>query len=161
VSFGRSLATALPWVATGVVLAGAAHQAAVAFGWLSIGPLPGQQASGQPFVFGSALVALVLLGAALPASAAAGLRVAATPCIAVAAALLVVARFYSFDPYYAPYLRRMSDGGLLPGRWIVFVVACALAASLLAARATRSGQVAVALVCWLAFGTAFVSGLGH
>jgi hypothetical protein len=144
-----------------VLLAAAAHQAAVAFGWLSIGDEPGGQARGQALFLGSALIVLALLGLALPATASAGLHVRAVPWLALAAALLVVARFYGFDPYYAPGLRRMSDGGLLPGTWIAVLVACALVAALVAVRANRSGQVAVAVVCWAAFGTAFVAGLGH
>ena len=156
------LATVVPWLAACVLLAAAAHQAAVALGWLAIGPLPGEQAPGQPYILGAALLVLVVLGFALQAIAPFGRRVAAAPLIAIACALLVVTRFYGFDPYYAPTLRRMSDGGLLPGAWIVVVVACALGAALVAARWNRVGAVAVAAVCWLAFfRTGLLAGAGH
>jgi hypothetical protein len=155
------LAPLLPWLAVGVVLAGAAHQAAVALGWLSIGLRTGEPASGQSLFLGSALIVLLLAALALPFAAVGGRRVAALPWLALAAALLVVAHFFTYDPYYAPSLRRMSDGGAIPGTWIVLVVACALAASLVAARADRLGSGAVALACLLAFGTALLADFGH
>jgi hypothetical protein len=155
------LASTLPWIAACVLLAGAAHQAGAALGWLTIGPEPGQQAPGQALFVGSALLVLVLLGFALPLAAGVGLRVPAAPAIAIGAGLLAAAHFYSFDAYYAPSLRRLSDGGLLPGTWILVVVACALGAALAAARWHRAGVASVAVVCWLALGTAFLAGLGH
>jgi hypothetical protein len=151
-------ATALSWLAAAVVLAGAAQQAAVAIGWLAIRP---GGAAGHAYVLGPALVVLALLGFALFAASGLDVVVPAGPAIAIAAALLVVARFYAYDPYYAPAQRRMSEGGVLSGTWIVLVVACALVAALIAARSQRAGPVAVALACWLAFGTAFAAGFGH
>lgn len=157
----RRLAMVVPWFAVCVVLAGAAQQAAVALEWLAIGPAPGDGAAGQAVFLGGALLVLVVLGLVLPVAALAGRRVRALPAIAVAAALLVVARFSSFDPYYAPSLRRMSDGGILSGTWVVFVVACCVGAAVVAARSNRVGTLLVAAACWLAFGTAFLAGLGH
>jgi hypothetical protein len=42
-----------------------------------------------------------------------------------------VARFYSFDPYYAPYLHRMSDGGLIAPGLILLIVAAVVVAALM------------------------------
>ncbi len=154
-------ATAFAWSAAAVVLAAACHQAAVALGWLPIGRLPGEGAAGERYLLDAALLVLVLAGFALFAACTTDLRVSVAPAIALAAALLVVARFYAYDPYYAPSLRRMSDGGAVAGTWIVIVVAACAGAALLALRARRSGLAAVALVCWVSFGTAFAAGLGH
>jgi hypothetical protein len=158
---GGRLATALPWLGTCWVLAGAGQQAAVALGWLSIGPLPGQAAAGQAYCLTPGLWALAILGIALFAACAVDYDVRAAPAIAIAAALLVIARFYAFDPYYAPTLRRASDGGSVAGAWIVLVVACALGAAFLAVHWRRLGVAATASVCWLALVTALQAGLGH
>jgi hypothetical protein len=71
-------------------------------------------------VLTAALVALIAGAVAL------GVRVHSrvAPLVPLAAVAFVVARFYSFDPYYAPELRRMSDGGLVaPGLIYVLIVA--------------------------------------
>ena len=73
----------------------------------------------------------------------------------------MVARFYTFDPYYAPGMRRASDGGLFPTWWIYGVAALAIAASALRPVSTRGANLlacAVLLVCAL---TAFAMYGGH
>lgn len=149
-----------PWLAACLVLAGAAQQAGVALGWLKIGDEPGADANGH-VLFVLALLALVCLGPALLWAAAVGRRVRAAPVLAVAAGCLVIARFYAFDSYYAPFERRMSEGGAVAGTWIVIVVACAFAAAVISVRHHHSGLCATAAVAWLAFGTAAASGMGH
>ena len=157
----RRVESALPWLAICVLLAGAAQQAAVGLGWLSIGSLPGEWAPGQ-FFFSLALLALFALGPALAAAAASDRRVRGIPAIALAAVALLIARFTSYDAYYAPMLRRMSDGGAVSGSWVVFVVACTLAAAACATRWNRRlGTILFAGACWLTFATAFVASLGH
>ncbi len=146
-----------------VLIAAAAYQAAVALGWLSIGPLPGQAPAGYGLVLGAALLALVV-GAGLcavyaswprpPADALAGL-------IGPAAAAFVVARFYSFDPYYAPTLRRMSDDGLVPESWVYAVIALALLTAVLAGLRPRVALTLTTLVLLLSAVTALAAGLGH
>jgi hypothetical protein len=92
-----------------VVLTAAAYEAAAAFGWLSVGPEPGQAPVGNGLVLGAALLALIA-GAGLCVLYASHRRPRADALgslIAPTAAAFVVARFYSFDPYYAPTLRRM------------------------------------------------------
>ena len=153
------LAVVLPWLAALLVFAGAAHQAAVALGWPAIGNQPGEWAPGEGYLVPPALLVLALLGFALPAAGALAWEVPATPVLALAAACMVVARFFTYDAYYAPTLRRMSDGGAVAGTWIVVVVACALGSALLALRWSRTGLVATGLVCWLGFGTTVAAGL--
>jgi hypothetical protein len=155
----RRLEAAIAWLAAAVVAAGAAQQAATALEWLSIGRVPGAWEPGH-FLLIVALLVLVILGPALLAAAALDHRVRAAPAIAVAAAALTVARFESFDAYYAPTLRRMSDG-VVSATWVAAVVACAVAAAGCAVRCNRLGTALAACVCWIAFATAFVASLGH
>ena len=83
----------------------------------------------------------------------------ATAELATAAA--VVARFFAYDPYYAPLHRRMSEGGILPGWWIVLVAALAVAAAALAFRNARASLVVGGAAMFLAGPTIFVAALGH
>lgn len=121
----RTLAAlGLPWV----LLLAAAYEAVLAFGWVSIGLVPGAGAPGEGATTAAAVGAM-LVGAyvvvAFPT------RVASL--IPSAAALVMIARYYTFDPYYAPTLRRMSDGGLVAAWWI-YALAGVAAASALARR---------------------------
>jgi len=87
--------------------------------------------------------------------------ISVAPLVAPAAAAFVVARFFSFDDYYLPTLRRMSDGGWVP--WQLIVVLAALA--LLAAATTKiRPQIGVALTSFVLFIsalTAVAEGVGH
>ena len=156
----RRLEIALPWLATAVLLVGAAQQAAVGLGWLAIGPLPGEWAPGQ-ICFTLALLTLFALVPTLALAAATDRRVQCLPAIAIALVALLVAHFTSYDTYYAPTLRRMSDGGVVSGSWVVFVVTCTLATAAYAMRRPRLGTILFAGACWLTFATAFVASLGH
>ena len=49
----------------------------------------------------------------------------------VAAASLMVARFYTFDTYYLPTLKRYSDSGVFSSTWVFLVAMVALLASFL------------------------------
>jgi hypothetical protein len=156
----RRLESALPWLAACVLLAGAAQQAAVGLGWLEIGRLPGEPAPGQIFL-SAALLTLLALVPALALAAATDRRVCGIPAPALASSAFLVAHFTSYDPYYAPTLRRMSDGGMISGGWIVFVLTCALAAAACATHRNRLGTAVFAAACWLTFATAFAASLGH
>src|SRR3954451_19298540 len=154
----RRLETAIPWLAACVLAVGAAQQAATALGWLSIGDVPGAWEPGH-FLLSIALLVLALLCPALLAAAAADRRVFAAPVIAIAAAALLVARFESFDAYYAPANYRMSDGGMVAGVWAATVVACAAVAALCTLRSTRLATALIGCVCGIAFATAFLASL--
>ena len=84
-------------------------------------------------------------------------RTRLVPLVAPAAAALVLARYYSYDPYYAPDHIRMSDG-IVPGWWIVFIVAFAVAAAAVTRRSLRIGLIATSAVMWLCAVTVFVAG---
>jgi hypothetical protein len=151
------LCRAAPAAVVAVLVGAACYEASVALRLLDVGPQPGQ---GPP----SGGVVLVLALAALVAGAA---LVAAAPrhplawLLAPAAAALVVARFFSFDPYYAPTLRRMSDGGAVSPAWVAFVAAAALAAGVALRTGRRSGAFLSAAVLVLSFATAVFEGAGH
>jgi hypothetical protein len=140
-----------------VLLGAACYEAAVALGALDVGPLPGDGPPGSGVVIGAAWVALVL---------AAGL-VAVSPqrplvwLLAPAAAALVVARFYSYDPYYAPARRRMSDGGAVDGSWVALLCVAAVFAAAAVPTRPRVGRVATVTVLLLSFATVAFEGAGH
>jgi hypothetical protein len=78
------------------------------------------------------IAAFVALIAGSIALGVAGSRTRLAPLVPLAAVAFVVARFYSFDPYYAPALRRMSDGGLVaPGLIYLLIVAAVIVAALM------------------------------
>jgi hypothetical protein len=82
--------------------------------------LPGEGPAGGGAVLAAALAAM-LVGAAVSLVAArrgSSRPSAADVLLAPGAAALVVARFYAFDPYYAPTLRRMSEDGAVPDWWV-------------------------------------------
>jgi hypothetical protein len=146
-----------------VLAAATAYEAAVALGWLAVGPEPGQAPTGNGLVLGAAVLALV---------AGAGLCVvhawrpppqvdALGSLLAPAAAAFVLARFYTYDPYYAPTLRRMSDDGLVADAWVYLLVGLALLAALLVRVRPRAGLVATVLVLLLGAFTALAEGAGH
>jgi hypothetical protein len=160
----RALATRLapagrlPGVLVAVLAAAACYEAAVALGLLDVGPLPGQGPPGEEAVLLPALAALLVgTGLVIVASA----RPLAW-LLAPAAAALVVARFFSFDPYYAPVLRRMSDGGAVSPAWVAFLAAAALTAGgLLRIGLRRSGAFLSAAILVLSFATVLFEGAGH
>lgn len=103
----RSLDLLLTLAVLMVLTVAVAYEAAVALGWLSVGRCLVKRQSANGLLFGAALLAL-LVGAAVFA------RYASLPggppvdtlrsLVAPASAAFVVARRYSFDPYYAPTL---------------------------------------------------------
>jgi hypothetical protein len=147
----------------GVLTAAAAYEAAVALGWLAVGPEPGQAPFGNGLVLGAAVVALIA-GAGVCVVYASRSRQPAEvlgSLIAPTAVTFVVARFYAFDPYYAPSLRRMSDDGLVPASWVYALVGLALLAAILTRIRPRIGLTATALMLLLSAFTALAEGGGH
>jgi hypothetical protein len=104
------------------------HQVAVAAGWIALGPQSGDDATGTTAVVIAALAAMVAGAVALGAR----VRSRLAPLVPVAAVAFVLARFYTFDSYYAPALRRMSDRGLVaPGLIYALIVAAVVVAALM------------------------------
>jgi hypothetical protein len=117
---------------------------------IGLGAQPGE----EPQLVGFAYV-VGLLGALLAAVAVLiGPRWAdALPLLGAA---FLVARFESYDAYYAPALRRMSDGGLLSPWWVWFLCAAAVATAVV----HRARPVAAALLLLIAC-SALLAGAGH
>jgi hypothetical protein len=133
------------------------HQIAVAAGWLTTGPQNGDAAAGTTVVVIAALAAMIAGSIALGV---AGARSRLAPLVPLAAVAFVVARFYTFDPYYAPALRRMSDGGLVaPGLIYVLIAAAVVVAALMMKWPPAAPAGALLLVC--AALLALVEGAGH
>ena len=150
----------------GLVAAGAAYELLVALGVIGLGPQPGEEPAGATAIVPLALLALLLaggllLGAAMGRRRWNGRGRLAVPAAGAAASAFLVARFYSYDPYYAPYLRRMSEDGLIAGRLIAFLVAATLVSGLLVRRWPRAASAGTALGLWAIALTAAVAGLGH
>jgi hypothetical protein len=155
----------LAWL-IGIVAIGAAYELAVALGVIGLGPQPGDAPAGATGIVPLALFSLLAVGALLLAPALAergwnGWGRMVVPLAGAAATAFLVARFYSYDPYYAPGLRRMSNGGLVAGRWVAFVVAVTLVAGVLARRWPRAASAGTAVGVWAMALTAAVAGLGH
>jgi hypothetical protein len=88
-------------------------------------------------------------------------RVGSAALIAPAAALFVVARLHTGDPYYAPYFHAYGDGGLFSAVWGFGLLGLALVAGATTWRWRRTVPVeSVALLLLLAW-TALWMGAGH
>jgi hypothetical protein len=107
-----------------------------------------------------AIAALVAFVVGTIALGVAGSRTRLAPLVPLFAVAFVVARFYTFDPYYAPYLKRMSDGGLVaPGLIYILIVAAVVVAALMVKWPAAAPAGAALLV--ISALLALVEGAGH
>lgn len=138
-----------------VLLGAAAFELALALGASGVGPEPGDAPAGEEAVYVLALVTLVVTAIAT------GRR--AQPLMVIAAwagAGFVLARFYTFDPYYAPTQRRYSDQGGVAPAWVWFVAVATILVAVAAQRRRRLAPVSsLALIACAA--TAVFEGAGH
>jgi hypothetical protein len=161
-------AAAAPWRAIvlallAVIAAATGYEAAVALGVVEIGNEPGEGPVGEGVVVGAALaallaVAIVTVVLALRRAAHAPPAVQLLPLAGVA---FTVARFYAYDPYYAPTLRRASEDGLVGGRWIAGLVVAAALAAVLTRLRPRAGLLLGAVVLLVSAFTALATRGGH
>jgi hypothetical protein len=147
---------------TSLLLAAAAiYEIAVALRVIPLGNGPGEGPVGAGIVVPIALLAL-LVGMVASSIYAFGRSVewrSAASLVAPAAAAFVLARFYSFNPYFAPNLRRMSDGGFVAGRCIVALVVIALLAGLATKILPRFGIAMTSVALLLSALTAVAEGI--
>jgi hypothetical protein len=101
-----------------------------------------------------------MLAGALSSSLGSGRKAGARP-VGLASAAFVLARFYSYDPYYAPTLRRFSEDGFVPDWWVFTLVGLAVAGALVAGARPGLGRVAGIVVPVLSALTALAEGAGH
>ena len=148
------------WLILLVLAGAAAYEAAVALGWIPVGSQPGDGARFEGFVLVSAAIAMV---AAVVVSLILGARGrTSTPAalFAAAAAVLMVAHYYTFDTYYLPTLTRYSESGSFSATWVYAVAIAAGLASLLAAVRPRVGLMAASVVIPLCLFTSVFAGFG-
>jgi hypothetical protein len=132
------------------------HQVAVAAGWLAIGPQGGDDPPGTTAAIIAALVAMITATIALGTR----LRSRLAPLVPLAAVAFVVARFYTFDSYYAPALRRMSDGGLVAPWLIYLLIVAAVVVAALIKKWPSAAPLGAALLVFSAL-LALVESAGH
>lgn len=155
----RAIATAVV-----VVLAVATlYETLLALEVVSIGELPGEGAPGADLVAAASalalLVGVVLLAGSIGRPEAIGDVL--LPLLPLTAGLLVVAAYYTYDPYYAPTHRRYSDHGTWPAWWIFLVLAGAIWSAVVARLRPRAGAAAGAAVMLVCLVTFFLKGIGH
>jgi hypothetical protein len=151
-----------PWaVALSVVAVGAGYEGVVAAGVLDVGPLPGAEPPGRQAVFAAAELALVAASAGTATTRTARRRGVEMRLLPLAAGAFMLARFFSFDAYYAPTRRRMSNGGLVPPSWVYALVGSCAVASLLLWRRPRAGSALAAPLLFIVAATALAAGAGH
>jgi hypothetical protein len=145
----------------GVLAAATVYEALVALGVIQLGSLPGDGPPGAGIVLAAALVAM-LVGAALALGMGGfGGRASTAELLAPAAAAFLVARFFTFDPYYAPTLRRYSDSGFVSPFLVAVLVSAALAAAVLTRARPRAGLLLTAPVVLACALTALLMEVGH
>jgi hypothetical protein len=143
-----------------VLVGAAAYEAAIAFGWIPVGSQPGENARFEGLVMGLALLALgagFVIALLLATLNRRSVRAALFP---LAAAALMVARYYTFDTYYLPDLSRYSESGAFSSTWVYGVAIAGVPACLVSLAKPRIGFAFVAFVLFLCFFTASLFGTG-
>ena len=77
---------------------------------------------------------------------------------APSAAFFALARFYTYDSYFSPTLRRYADDGAVQPVWMFLLVAAAVVVAVLVWLLPRTGAVATAVVLVLLAGTTALMG---
>ena len=142
----------------GTLVSAAAYEFALALGAGSLGPEPGDGVVGSGVVRGVALLAMVaaVALAAIPSS-----NPWPAALFGPSAAAFLVTSFFTYDPYYAPTLRRFSDGGNVALSWVAIVAVVAVAAGVFTALRPRPGRVVTPVVLVVVLLTTVLAGTGH
>jgi len=142
-----------------VLVGAAAYEAAVALKWIPVGTLPGENARFEGLVLSLALLALlagIVISVVLAIRDRRSVPVALFP---IAAAALMVARYYTFDTYYLPALTRYSEGSFSPA-WVYGIALVSVLASFLSFAKPRVGFLLGAAVVFLCLVTVSLYGFG-
>jgi hypothetical protein len=148
----------LGWAVTGTLVATAGYELALALGAGSQGSEPGDGVAGSGAVL---LVAVLAMIAAAVLAPFAEVRPWPAALFAPAAAAFLVTFFFTYDPYYAPDLRRYSEGGAAVGHWIAVVAVIAVGNGVLTWLQPRIGRFTTSGVLILVLLTTVFAGDGH
>ncbi len=148
----------LGWLVIGILSAAAAYELALALGAGSLGPNPGDDVAGSSVV---QVVALLAMLAAVPL----GIGFSVRPwrpaaLVAPATAAYLVAFYFTYDPYFAPNLRRYSEGNAA-GAWIGALAAVALAVGVVTSLRPRVGAALTSAILPVLFLATLLAGDGH
>jgi uncharacterized membrane protein len=155
-----SKGASIGWAVVFVLLAAAAHEAAVALEWISMGSNSGDEAAGQAAATVAAFVAL-LTGIVATVVSRRILHRWPAALVPVAGAAYLVAHYYAFDSYYLPSLRRFSDSGGVSAVWVYGVVVSAVIVALAIRRRPSVAPVLTPIVLLICAGTVVAEGFGH
>lgn len=152
----------LLWLVPVVLFAAAAYELALALDLVgSYTATPGQDVEGEETV--AAVARLTMLVGAVVALVHA-IRPRSTWAVALfapAAAAFILARIYTYDPYYLPSLRRYSDEGDVLEWWIVGMLAVSIVVGFWCRLRPRAGSIATALMLPLLWLTSLLAAAGH
>jgi hypothetical protein len=133
-----------------------------AAGVLEIGNEPGEGTAGETVVsLAAAIGFLIAVAASLAAARGRGPRGRVFVALPLATAAYMVARFYAYDPYYAPSLRRASEDGLVSQWWVFGLALAACAGAVVVRLAPRLGVALTVFVIASCGLTALVERGGH
>jgi len=158
--FAISKGASIGWAVVLVLLAAAAYEAAVALEWITMGPQPGDDASGQGVVTIAAFLAL-LTGIVATLVSRRILRRWPATLVPIAAAAYMVAQYYTFDSYYLPSRTRFSDTGSISSVWVYGVAVPALIVALAIRRRPSVAPVLTPILLLICGGTVVAQGFGH
>jgi hypothetical protein len=156
-----------PWLLVALLLvtvAATVYEGLVTAGVVTPGPTPGEAPPGEGVAVLAGLLALLAGAVACVVFLLRPLAPAerfATSALVVAGAGFALARFYAYDPYYAPTLRRASDSGLVSDDWMVGLVLLAAAAAAITWLRPRPGLYLAAITLLAAAVTALAVRGGH
>ena len=151
----------------GLLAAATAYETADALRIIKVSEVPGRGPAYEGPLIAVTVLALLAAAPVLLVAAAwprLGVRIAAVPGLWLVPSLcaaLVLARFYAFDPYYAPTLRRASDGGILSWAWIGLGLGVSAVVAAFAARVPRAATVFIAGVLLYTALTVLLARAGH
>jgi len=146
------------WTLVTVLLGAAAYELALALGAGTIGPQPGDDVPGAGWARGAAL--LSMLAGAVLASRVARRSPSAACLLAPSAGAFLVAYSFTYDPYYAPSLRRYLDGSV-PLGWVLAFAAIAVATGIATRLRPREGAALTSAVLVLLGVVTLFAGDGH